>query len=107
MLFSWHPNESINIRESSYLNLPEYQNGSGGGQSSRWGRQLAGRKALIAKGWQGFEKPGEISNFVRMDREKVKKYAKRLGLAGFLFFLIKGLIWLAIIFGGTKLLFGE
>jgi hypothetical protein len=45
--------------------------------------------------------------FVMMDTEKIKRYAKRLGLAGFLFFLIKGLVWLAIFFGGAKLLFGE
>ena len=42
-----------------------------------------------------------------MDTEKVKKYVKRLGMAGFMFFLIKGLVWLAIFFGGAKLLFGE
>lgn len=42
-------------------------------------------------------------SFAEMDTEKVKKYMKRLGLAGFLFFLIKGLIWLAVIFGGAKL----
>jgi len=28
--------------------------------------------------------------------EKVKKWAKRLGFWGFMFFLVKGLIWLAI-----------
>jgi hypothetical protein len=28
------------------------------------------------------------------------KWLKRLGIAGFLFFLIKGLIWLAVIYGG-------
>ncbi|QNF31414.1 hypothetical protein HUW51_01450 [Adhaeribacter swui] len=38
-----------------------------------------------------------------MDRDKLKRYFKRLGLAGFLFFLIKGLIWLFIFFGGWKL----
>lgn len=27
---------------------------------------------------------------------------KRLGVAGFLFFLIKGLIWLAVIFGAAE-----
>jgi hypothetical protein len=27
------------------------------------------------------------------------KWLKRVGVAGFLFFLIKGLVWLAIIFG--------
>lgn len=40
-----------------------------------------------------------------MDKEKVKKYVKRLGFAGFMFFLIKGLVWLAVIyFGGGKIL---
>ena len=52
-------------------------------------------------------KPGKIISFVGMDTEKVKKYVKRLGMAGFMFFLIKGLVWLAIFFGGAKLLFGE
>lgn len=42
-----------------------------------------------------------------METEKVKKYIKRLGFAGFMFFLIKGLVWLVIFFGGAKLLFGE
>ncbi len=37
-----------------------------------------------------------------MERERIKKYFKKLGLAGFLFFLIKGLIWLFIILGGLK-----
>jgi len=39
-----------------------------------------------------------------MEKKKLKLYFKRLGLAGFMFFLIKGLIWLFIIFGGAKLL---
>ena len=30
-------------------------------------------------------------------------WLKRLGVAGFLFFLIKGLIWIAIFYGGLKL----
>lgn len=38
-----------------------------------------------------------------MDREKLKLYFKKIGLAGFLFFLIKGLIWLFIFMGGWKL----
>ncbi|MGV3641850.1 MAG: hypothetical protein ACO1NZ_15100 [Adhaeribacter sp.] len=49
-------------------------------------------------------------NFEAMDKEKVKKYVKRLGFAGFMFFLIKGLVWLAVIyFGGGKILefFGQ
>lgn len=28
--------------------------------------------------------------------DKIKKWAKRLGFWGFLFFLIKGLVWLAL-----------
>jgi len=34
---------------------------------------------------------------------KAKDFLKRIGIAGFLFFLIKGLIWLAILFGIGKL----
>ena len=33
---------------------------------------------------------------------KLTKWFKRLGVAGFLFFFVKGLIWLAIIFWGGK-----
>lgn len=33
---------------------------------------------------------------------KTKLWLKRMGLAGFLFFLVKGLVWLAVIFGVTK-----
>lgn len=35
---------------------------------------------------------------------KLKKWLKRIGLAGFLFFLIKGLIWLAVFMGAGTLL---
>ena len=35
--------------------------------------------------------------------EKIKAAFKKLGIAGFLFFLIKGLIWLAVFFGAAKL----
>jgi hypothetical protein len=41
------------------------------------------------------------------DQEKrtIKKWLARIGIAGFLFFLIKGLIWLAVFaFAGTQLL---
>jgi len=38
-----------------------------------------------------------------MDKEKVKYWFKRIGVVGFLFFLIKGLVWLAVIFGAAKL----
>ena len=34
---------------------------------------------------------------------KFKDRMKKLGIAGFLFFFIKGLIWLFIFFGGAKL----
>lgn len=34
---------------------------------------------------------------------KFKERMKKLGIAGFMFFLIKGLIWLFIFFGGAKL----
>lgn len=33
-----------------------------------------------------------------MDKEKVKLWFKRVGLAGFLFFLIKGIIWLVVFY---------
>lgn len=36
---------------------------------------------------------------------KTKKWLKRIGIAGFLFFLIKGLIWLAILLGAGSLIF--
>jgi hypothetical protein len=35
-------------------------------------------------------------------KEKIILWLKRLGLAGFLFFLLKGLLWLAIFFGIAK-----
>jgi hypothetical protein len=35
---------------------------------------------------------------------KLKDRLKKFGIAGFLFFLIKGLVWLFIFFGGAKLL---
>jgi hypothetical protein len=34
-----------------------------------------------------------------------KKALKRMGIAGFLFFFIKGLIWIFIFLGGAKLIF--
>lgn len=39
---------------------------------------------------------------VKEGDNKFKLWFKRLGLVGFLFFLIKGLIWLAIFFGVGK-----
>jgi hypothetical protein len=38
-----------------------------------------------------------------MQKEKLNRWLKRFGVAGFLFFLIKGLVWLAVIFGATKM----
>lgn len=35
-------------------------------------------------------------------KEKNIRWIKRIGFIGFLFFLIKGLIWLAVIFGLAK-----
>jgi hypothetical protein len=37
-----------------------------------------------------------------MKEGKTKMWFKRIGVAGFLFFLIKGLIWLAVIFGAAE-----
>lgn len=37
-------------------------------------------------------------------KEKVITWLKRFGIAGFLFFLIKGLIWLAILGGLVELI---
>jgi hypothetical protein len=37
----------------------------------------------------------------------VKKFAKRFGVAAFLFFFIKGLVWLAVFFGLAKLFFPD
>lgn len=37
----------------------------------------------------------------------VKKVAKRFGVAAFLFFFIKGLVWLAVFFGLAKLFFPD
>ncbi len=37
-------------------------------------------------------------------KDSVKKWFKRVGLAGFLFFLVKGLVWLAIFFGAGSFL---
>jgi hypothetical protein len=38
-------------------------------------------------------------------KEGFKTWMKRLGIAGFLFFLIKGLVWLAIFLGVGSFLF--
>ncbi len=42
-----------------------------------------------------------------MSNNKVKVWLQRLGVAGFLFFLIKGLVWLAIIFWAGKCAMGS
>lgn len=34
-----------------------------------------------------------------MKQKSVREWIKRLGLAGFLFFLVKGLIWIAVFAG--------
>lgn len=39
-----------------------------------------------------------------MNLTKLRAYLKKIGIVGFLFFLIKGLIWLFIFLGGAKLL---
>ncbi len=33
----------------------------------------------------------------------ISKWLKRIGIWGFLFFLIKGLIWLAVFYWGSKM----
>jgi len=37
-----------------------------------------------------------------MNKERIHKWLKRIGIWGFLFFLIKGLVWLAVLFGLFK-----
>jgi len=37
------------------------------------------------------------------DKKSIAKWFKRLGLAGFLFFLIKGLIWIAVFYFGLRI----
>jgi len=34
-----------------------------------------------------------------MEKKQWKTWFRRLGVAGFMFFLVKGLLWLAVIFG--------
>ena len=38
-----------------------------------------------------------------MNKSKFNTWVKRLGIAGFLFFLIKGLIWLGVFFGISQM----
>lgn len=42
---------------------------------------------------------------MNVNKAKIITWLKRLGLAGFLFFLIKGLVWLAIFMGLGSLIF--
>lgn len=37
-----------------------------------------------------------------MDKDAVKDWFKKFGIAGFLFFLIKGLVWIAVFAGLIK-----
>ncbi len=45
---------------------------------------------------------GQSCNAIGMN-DKVKAFLKRFGIIGFLFFLIKGLIWLALLLGVSSL----
>jgi hypothetical protein len=36
------------------------------------------------------------------EKSKLKKWLARFGIAGFLFFLVKGLVWIAISFFAVK-----
>ena len=40
----------------------------------------------------------------KSNQENNKPWLKRIGLLGFLFFLIKGLIWLAVFFGLSEMI---
>ena len=44
------------------------------------------------------------SNFATMNKEQnnIKSWLKRIGIAGFLFFLVKGLAWLAFFYFGAS-----
>jgi hypothetical protein len=37
------------------------------------------------------------------NKSKMALWLKRIGWAGFLFFLIKGLVWIAVFYGGLRL----
>lgn len=45
---------------------------------------------------------GRIILFFNMEKSDLKAWLRRIGVAGFLFFLIKGLIWLAVFMGLFK-----
>jgi hypothetical protein len=40
-------------------------------------------------------------------KKKILVWVKRFGVVGFIFFFVKGLVWLAIFFGLGKLIFGD
>ncbi len=44
---------------------------------------------------------------MKLNTYNAKAWLKRIGVAGFLFFLVKGLIWLAIFFWVGKCSFGS
>jgi hypothetical protein len=37
-------------------------------------------------------------------KQGARRWLKRIGVAGFLFFLIKGLAWIAVLYGGLQFL---
>lgn len=43
-----------------------------------------------------------IEETLEKDQSKVKLWLKRMGFAGFMFFFLKGLVWLAVFFGLFK-----
>lgn len=47
--------------------------------------------------------PGEKIKMLK-ERSQFSRWIKRIGIAGFLFFLIKGLIWIAVFAGVGKLI---
>lgn len=38
----------------------------------------------------------------KKEKKGFVKWLKRLGFAGFMFFLIKGLLWLVVLYGGLR-----
>jgi hypothetical protein len=57
-------------------------------------KQLVDKEQGTADGPETFQ-PGER-------KAKMIRWFKRLGVAGFLFFLGKGLIWIAVFYGGLR-----
>ena len=62
---------------------------------------------LLLTGMTEDPKGGNDLSNAKPRKEKIKLWLKRLGFAGFMFFLIKGLVWLAIFFGIAKLSCGN